>query len=1025
MSSMQQLLQIFPSRADRARDLPALASAMQNLALDERSPVALELAATNTSRQFLLRAQDALALRHLGGQMQARYPQAVLRAALSDPLEMAPYEECSVVELRPGAASYLPLRGWNRRELLEEGADPLLGMLAAFGDLPPGTRAVAQLALLPASPTWSASQRRRAVEHPLEKEHAQQRQGAQATPSIGRALLLCVLVGLVTLLWRFHTILLPAWALQAAASLVHGHAPHLTAGQTLSVIGAVLGLLLLGFGAVLVLSMWGSRFGQPSIYDQRLVGEKTALPAYRARLRLYIIAPGSALPGGSSADTTAAVDSGAEVPDALQSEKAKVQAPLPLHKRLWILHERFSRLSVGPPARAPLDRQQRRVQKEARTAQRRASRERGRQRQDLLRMLSAAYRQYHLAAGGYFQPRRLAARQVCVLLAPVRGWPLLRFWRSGWPVGLPRSPHFLSIADVAALWHLPQAQDLADVNYVEQEGARTILAPAVLTTTGGYRVGTSTHAGQTIPVLLPFSCLRQNMLVVASTGKGKSSLFFHLARAFFTARLAKLTGAAVEGIGGMVLIDPHGDLTEQVLGCVPPALEDEVVLIDLADLLGFVGLNPLDMSRGQDRDKVIDNLIQIVEALWRTSYGPRTENILEYACKTLAEANITLVKRDPSQGADEQFTLLDVLPLLRRQSFRHAIFELVEDQVLVDWWKHYYEPLDARQQNEYTSSVLTKLSKFASTRTSRRMLGQPRSTVDLSAVIRDEKILLVNCASGEIGGDLAALVGSVIVGLFQVALAEQARLDPDKRRRFLMLIDEFQALAGVNYQTMLAELRKYGGSFALATQSLAYLDTIERTLRASVQANVEHIFAFAMAPDDARLLRLDGVEPEDITRLPDYACYARIGLGGRRLPTFSLHLDPPAASDAALRRRMQDRCRNRYARVVGDIDAQLLSIRARQHTMQPHNPPEDPLEEGAWDTSKTGRTRGHRQRGKGGRQHGAPGENLIHHLYHADALKARPKTPGTPPSPPTANGKPAGPAQTSHEPEEQKGAQHG
>lgn len=981
MSTLPRLLQIFPSRADSARDVPSLASAMQNLALDAYSPVALELAATVNSRQFLLRAEDTVALKHVAGQLQARYPQAVLREVRGDPLKLAPSEECSGLELRPGAASYLPLRGWQRRELLEEGADPLLGILAAFGDLPTGTRAVIQIALLPASPTWSASQRRRAVEHPLAKEQAYQRQSTSASPSIRQAFVLFLLVGLVTLLARFHQIFVPPWALQAGATLAHGSLPHLTLGQSLSVIGVGLVCLFLGFCAVLVFSLWHSRFGHPPIYDQQLVEEKTSLPAYRVRVRLYVMTQ-SAIP---LTGTTGGTVKAGEI-----SWRERLQAI-----RAWLMQR------TGKPfALSNGQKGQRRAQKKMYKAQRRAMREREQQRHDLLRMLAASYRQYHLATGGYFQSQHLSPRKVRTLLAPVRGWPRLCWWWSGWIVDVPQSTHILSIADLAALWHLPQAQDLADLSYVEQELTRTLLAPSPLTTPGTYRVGTSTHAGQTVPVFLPLSCFRQNMLVVASTGKGKSSLFFHLMRAFFAARVAKLHGTALEGIGGMVLIDPHGDLTEQVLGCVPTELEDEIVLIDLADLIGLIGLNPLDMSHGQDRDKVIDNLIQIIETLWRTSYGPRTENILEYACKTLAEANRTIVRRDPSHGAEAQFTLLDVLPLLRRHSFRHAIFELVEDQVLTDWWRHYYEALDARQQAEYTSSVLTKLSKFASTLTSRRLLGQPCSTVDLTMVIQEEKILLVNCASGEIGADLAALVGSVIVGLFQVALAEQARLAPDKRRRFLVLIDEFQALTGVNYQTMLAELRKYGGSFALATQSLSYLDNVDRTLRASVLANVEHIFAFAMAPDDARLLHLDGVEPEDILRLPDYTCYARIGLDGRRLPTFSLHLDPPISSNTVVQQRIQDLCRNRYARRVGDIDEQLLSIRARQHTMQPQQGREDPPEEGVQPTPKIGGTRNNRRRGKGGRNKDAQGEHLIHQMYHTDLLvsggtgpEIRPTTP--------------------------------
>src|SRR3954453_16243158 len=102
------LSEVRPARAAGARDLPALETALASLAVDERSPIAPELAATATTRQFLLRAEQTVALRYLERQVQARYPQAVIRPALSDPLALSPGEECSVVELRPGAASYLP-----------------------------------------------------------------------------------------------------------------------------------------------------------------------------------------------------------------------------------------------------------------------------------------------------------------------------------------------------------------------------------------------------------------------------------------------------------------------------------------------------------------------------------------------------------------------------------------------------------------------------------------------------------------------------------------------------------------------------------------------------------------------------------------------------------------------------------------------------------------------------------------------------------------------------------------------------
>src|SRR5258708_16606208 len=137
-------------RAASTRDILALETAMQGLAQDDRHPVALELAATASSRGFLLRATSLMSLAHLCDQVQARYPQAIIRpvAGAHDPLVLQEGETLSVIELRAGAAAYLPLRPFRERESQQEGADPLLGILGVFNHLPPTMRGGSQLALL-------------------------------------------------------------------------------------------------------------------------------------------------------------------------------------------------------------------------------------------------------------------------------------------------------------------------------------------------------------------------------------------------------------------------------------------------------------------------------------------------------------------------------------------------------------------------------------------------------------------------------------------------------------------------------------------------------------------------------------------------------------------------------------------------------------------------------------------------------------------------------------------------------------
>src|SRR5258708_20734840 len=69
--------QVIPPRTAR-RDLPALETAMAALALDDRHPIALEIAGSATMRMFLVPATSRPSLDHLADQIYAPYPQATL-----------------------------------------------------------------------------------------------------------------------------------------------------------------------------------------------------------------------------------------------------------------------------------------------------------------------------------------------------------------------------------------------------------------------------------------------------------------------------------------------------------------------------------------------------------------------------------------------------------------------------------------------------------------------------------------------------------------------------------------------------------------------------------------------------------------------------------------------------------------------------------------------------------------------------------------------------------------------------------
>ena len=163
----------------------------------------------------------------------------------------------------------------------------------------------------------------------------------------------------------------------------------------------------------------------------------------------------------------------------------------------------------------------------------------------------------------------------------------------------------------------------------------------------------------------------------------------------------------------------------------------------------------------------------------------------------------------------------------------------IEDPYLLEWWARDFGSWHQQYRAEALAPVQTRLSYYASSKRARAILGQRRSTIDLRETILEGGILLVSTAQGSVGRDVAALVGASLLNLVDSVIREQESLPLEKRRGALVVVDEMQSMPGVDYESMLSELGKFGASFILATQSLAKLDDLSRTMRDTLLANAD------------------------------------------------------------------------------------------------------------------------------------------------------------------------------------------
>ena len=527
-----------------------------------------------------------------------------------------------------------------------------------------------------------------------------------------------------------------------------------------------------------------------------------------------------------------------------------------------------------------------------------------------LTRLATAYRRYNLAAANGFMAR--AANAECTAAHSPRPWTPRRRLA------------VLTTLELAGVWHLPHAA--ADVALLERTTARRWL-PLPTAVADGCRIGTSHHQGRQVPVALPTDVLRRHLLLVAKTRRGKSTLMQRMAHHAMQA----------EPHRAVLLVDPHRDLAEALLGLVPSQRKPDVVFLDVANTARPFGLNLLDTGLGWNRDRAVNNALAVFQREWGDRYwGPRMEDAFRYALLTLFEANRLICQADPVNGRNHQYTLLQVPTILSDTLFRRDVVGKIEDPSIRTWWAEYFETLERRFQLEVINPVLTKVHRFEGSTAARQIVGQSASTIHPSAWLRDGAVVIVNTARGIIGESAAALIGSTLLNLVTLAVAEQASQQADARWPISMFVDEFHTIPGADYEGILAELSKYGANLVLATQSLARLLAIGqeegRGLRATVFANLDGLFAFNCSAEDAEYLvaELGGaVDEQDLIELGEHQCYVRLSSRGQRLPTFSVHLDPPMNSDPEQRASLARASAERFGRDAAAVEADRRAAIAR------------------------------------------------------------------------------------------------
>jgi hypothetical protein len=263
---------------------------------------------------------------------------------------------------------------------------------------------------------------------------------------------------------------------------------------------------------------------------------------------------------------------------------------------------------------------------------------------------------------------------------------------------------------------------------------------------------------------------------------------------------------------GLCVLDPHGDLIDDLMKVVPESRKDDVILFDPYDVDFPFGLNLMECDKNDPHSVrwMVSNVMGTLERLFE-SWGPRLEHVLRHCLLTcLTFENSTM------------YELAKLLFLTDEES--KYLAKNLDDPILRLFWETF--PENERLRYELVASTQNKLTPFITDDMMRNIVGQTKSTIDFRKVMDDGKILFVNLSKGNIGEVNSKLLGSVIVNQILIAALRRKETPENERKQFHLIVDEFQNFATESFAILQSEARKYGVDVVVAHQYRSQLELL-------------------------------------------------------------------------------------------------------------------------------------------------------------------------------------------------------
>ncbi|MBP9812306.1 type IV secretory system conjugative DNA transfer family protein, partial [Candidatus Gracilibacteria bacterium] len=396
----------------------------------------------------------------------------------------------------------------------------------------------------------------------------------------------------------------------------------------------------------------------------------------------------------------------------------------------------------------------------------------------------------------------------------------------------------------------------------------------------GVLMGWNEYRNNRTPVYFAKKDRGRHHYIIGKSGGGKSVFIGYLARQDLWSG------------EGLCVIDPHGDLVEDIVSFTPKERAKDMIIFDPADYERPMGLNMLDLIatdpalKSIEKDRAaLDATSIFIKMYGDEIFGPRIQHYFRNGCLTLMD------------DEDEGGTLIDVPRLFVDEGFMKYKTSKIKNVMVKAFWDHEYAQTGDREKQEMIPFFSAKFGPFITNTTMRNIIGQTKSAFNLRQVMDQQKVLMVNLSKGRIGDLNAQLLGLIMVSKINMAAMSRADIPEDQRKDFFLYVDEFQNFATDTFGEILSEARKYRLALIMAHQFIAQIGGNgakkgdKPSIKDAVFGNAGTIMSFKVGAEDAEYLEKEYapmLSQQDIIGIANFTTYCKLNIDNATTRPFDL-----------------------------------------------------------------------------------------------------------------------------------------